>query len=215
MNTLRKMLAWQVVATHISVSPSNISNFRIKLWKVLLQKQTSTVSLGFTSIPPTAWCVQRIMAVDLLEVKWNSSPSLVWLCWFWWASWVMPCTACCGNGPACAPGERGGGNGVLMSWFQWVKFSFDRNIYIPLVSSGPVASKQNLDVFPNRTCSDFRMPPYVITVVITVVLPMLSASPTGACVFWAWAVCQWSSDRRLVEAEHGWKGMEWTQHLTK
>jgi hypothetical protein len=31
MNTLRKMLAWQVVATHISVSPSNISNFRIKL----------------------------------------------------------------------------------------------------------------------------------------------------------------------------------------
>lgn len=35
------------------------------------------------------------------------------------------------------------------------------------------------------TCSDFRMPPYVITVVITVLLPILSASPTGACVFWA------------------------------
>ena len=31
MNTLRRMLAWQVVATHISASPSNISNFRIKL----------------------------------------------------------------------------------------------------------------------------------------------------------------------------------------
>ena len=180
---------------------------------LLLNKhlQSLYVSLRFPRVMCPVDTGHPPMAVDLLEVKWNSSPSLVWLCWFWWASWGMPCTACCGNGPACA---RGGG---AMGF--WCRDSSESNlaseIYIPLVSSGPVASKQNLDVFPNRTCSDFRTPPYVITVVITVVLPMLSASPTGACVFWAWAVCQWSSDRRLVEAGHAWKGMEWTQHLTK